>query len=418
VAGLLLQNNLIFAAQHVLALDLPKGHKPAFAGMTLGKLCFVFFRGFRGKINSPYFKIYLTNPQNMLYFLYFNVKAEDLLMPVTLKDVAKHANCSHTTVSLALRGSSEISKETVKTVLKSVSELGYVTNQKAKGLRTSKSMAVGIISDAITQPSKALLLQAIAEKLQIHGYTPILGIQSVGENVTGEFISRVIGEQIDGLICIEMRQISNHEISPAIKNNIPIVSVLNHINGTSFIGVDKFQAGKIAGEHLLSLGFERAGYLKEEALAYEDDEKLHGFEAALKQNGSVGENVTLLPFNSRGVKGWYQAGFKAGVEFAGLKDKEHLKAVFIPSGAVTFGFLQAVLKAGLKVPEDVTIVGYEALPESECQQVALTMVEQPWQEVANRAVDNLMQQIDKNSPAAEKVLSHKLVIRESSGNNS
>jgi DNA-binding LacI/PurR family transcriptional regulator len=332
----------------------------------------------------------------------------------TLKQVAARAGVSVTTVSLVLNDApASIGNATRKRVLAVAGELGYVPSAAARSLASGRTHTVGlIICHAEHLIVDAFIPQTLFGMNQVareHGFRVL--VEAV-EDVTrpDAYHELVRAKQIDGLIVLNPRR-DDLRLPQLVNDDYPLVT-LGTIPGCDPVRVhtDNHGLAQRATEHLLALGHRRVGHVTFAPSAYlATDERLRGFRAALTAAGLESDDRDV------GV-GAFSAASGAAAARALLDARPDLTALFCGNDTVAIGVLHALAERGLRVPDDVALVGYDDIPTARYQSPPLTTVRSPAVAHGQRAMELVIDMIE-GRPITERavLLEGTLVVRRSCG---
>lgn len=276
--------------------------------------------------------------------------------------------------------------------------------------------SVGLVLRDLKNPFFSLVVQSIEKKTSELRYNLMLTSSADREEQEELQIAHFRDIGVSGMIIASMGH--QHQATNGIlqlqKEKFPFVMVSYVKNeDISYIGTDHVYGAQIATEHLIRLGYKRIGYINSEEGDVLGDLRQQGYERALKSNGYQvdKENTYRLPF--QGIWNQYQAGYQVGVQFAKLPNRPD--AIFAFNDLIALGFEQAVLTQGLKVPEDVAIVGFDDIERNLYAPVPLTTVHPPTSRIGTLAVETLLKMIGGDQSVTRTFLRPQLVIRESCG---
>jgi LacI family transcriptional regulator len=338
---------------------------------------------------------------------------------ITSQDVAKRAGVSRTTVSLVLNNkhqSSQISDKTVQKVLRSAHELGYVPNAAAQALVRKKSGVIGLVlTRAHQQINSDLYLNQVVNGLMdvCHdtNFRVLLDvIEDEDEILT---IQRIIqGRQVDGIIFFGPRN-NDKTLSLLSKTNFPTV-LMGALPDSNFysVDVDNLAAAQMATEHLIQLGHQRIGCITNATPSYTAAaDRLQGYKMALSKHKLLADD-RLVRFGDFDP----QSGYRAMRGLLSVNPRP--TGVFVASDVVAFGAISAITEAGLRIPEDIAVVGFDDVPLSAYITPHLTSVHLPIYDLAVEAGLMTIQLINGESPEKQNLrLNTHLVVRDSCGSN-
>ncbi len=311
------------------------------------------------------------------------------MKPPTLNDVAKVLGLSHQTVSRVINNHPRVLPETRERVLQAIAALGYKPNQAARFLANRRSTLIGLVTDdpGIYGPAHAIL--SLEKEARLHGYTlMIFGLRSltIAEAKTGA--EQLIAASAEGLIVDVPVAVSNRELAAAM-GNIPFVT-LDLDGGKLFpsFRVDHVLGAKLATGHLISLGHTRI--------------------AGLLGDGVYRSSTLRTPWTP---DGGYDA-MKALIKSSPKK----FTAVFAANDLIAMGALLALHEAGIEVPAEVSVVGFDNMPESRFFNPPLTTATSDFDVMARESLDILFARIHGTPRAVlRRVFRPDLVVRKSTG---
>lgn len=318
---------------------------------------------------------------------------------VTRHEVAVHAGVSDAVVSYTLNGGAPVAPATAARVRESVRLLGYTPNAAARALKLGTSNLLAVIVPDSTNPLWAQLCHSVETAAAARG-TSVLVVNAHDAPTVLRYMRTLASRQIDGvLLATNIRPDEVGELDAtgvrwvALNQPLPLTGALS-------AGTDLTAGGRLATEHLIRVhGCRRIAYV-----GWEDDGRFTGWGEALSHAGRPRGPVFPAPFSREG-------GYSAGRSLAGVA--ESVDAVFASSDLVAIGVLLALHEAGVSVPDQIAMIGFDGAPESAYTWPTLTTVRQPIERIAEVAVDNLLRG-DGRSPD-HAVLQGELVLRRSCG---
>lgn len=332
-------------------------------------------------------------------------------MPITIKDIAKIANVSHTTVSRALRGHPAISAETIARVQEVAHELGYIPSAAARSLKTNRSHVLGVIVQRIADPFFGEVLDGIQDVLQQASYS--LFISSPGDVPEYEeaAIQAMIEQRIDGLLVCSafLNQESYQKLESA---DVPLVIVHNYAPEDFKYSIyhDDFQGGKIMTTHLIQLGHTRIGYVANSQTGRISRQRLAGYRAALEEAKLPFEAAYVVDAKMNTLKG----GVEAAQELMNLIDMP--SAIFCYNDFIAIGVIQALQQAGIQVPDQCSVAGFDNISLTQYVQPSLTTFDQPKYYLGTVAANMMLKLLSNDLqglPTEMIVLRGKLIVRHS-----
>ena len=331
---------------------------------------------------------------------------------ITIYDIAKTLNISPATVSRGLNDHPAISKKTKKKINETATALGYRSNTFASNLRTKSTNTIGVIVPRLNSNFMSSAIAGMEKVANAAGYNLIIS-QSL-ETVKKEILSAktMFHSRVDGLmvsLAFDTEDISHFEV--LIKKGIPLIffdRVPQHNSSTNIV-IDNHQAAYDATKHLIDQGCKRivhiAGNLKRNVYA----DRLHGYEQALADCG-IEQDPSLVLLNSLSI----DAAPEATQYILNLDPQPD--GVFAANDAVAVGCIQALKLAGIKIPEDIAVIGFNNDPLCKVIEPNLTTIDYPGREMGELAATTLINQLTGKGDinVSRLVLRSELIIRESS----
>jgi LacI family transcriptional regulator len=334
-------------------------------------------------------------------------------MAVTMQDIARDVGVSVVTVSKVLRNKGEISAATRERVLRRAKALNYQTNWIARSLVTRRTFTIGLLLPDFTHPFFAEIAKAVAETVRPHGYHVIISYFEENPELERNEAESLLARQVDGLI-MASAQPGAKAFTDMQKRKIPFVLIDRPIAGVhaSFVGVDNHAIGKLATAHLINQGCRRIAHLRGPGIGIATG-RMEGYRSALSKRG-------LTFYSGYVVDAGYHDDSGHDAMLTLLKKKPIPDGVFCYNDPVAIGAMRAISEAGLKVPDDIAVVGAGNVHYSDFLAVPLTTVDQGTSEIGKRAANLLLERIgSKRSLRPRKILIvPKLVIRQSTRRSS
>ena len=335
---------------------------------------------------------------------------------ITSLDVAKKAGVSRTTVSFVLNNVTgmQISEETRKRVLQAARELGYVPDAAAQALASGRSKTVGLLmarhphmiaSDMfLTQ-----VLEVLVREVNQHGMRLLLQVVEDFEN-RASYLKLVRSNSIDGILYSGPR-IEDAALFSLVERGVPTV-LMGTLPGSSYysVDVDNRAAAQRACAHLLRLGHTRLACLTNAGLSYSAAvDRLQGYKDALEAAG-IPLDYDLIRYGEFNPEsGYFQMKYI-------LDATPPPTAVFVASDVVAYGAMEAIRERGLRIPEDIALVGFDDVPVSRYIEPSLTTIQLPVVELARQSCEMVVGLINGEQPAVPQVfLEANLVVRKSCG---
>lgn len=332
-------------------------------------------------------------------------------MRITIRDIAQQAGVSVATVSRVLNHPSAVHEETRKRVLKAIRSSGYTCNAVARSLSTQKTLTIGVIVPAITNPVFALSTRGIQEVSNVRGYSILLGNSDYSDRTEERLIEVFKEKRVEGILftCSNL----HHPYLQRLKESrFPFVLLYNtpfdpEIN---FVSIDNYRAAYEMTRYLIDLGHRRIGVIS--GLFRLSDRSLarwKGFKACLKDF-----RVPLRPELHVETELTFEGGRKAMETL--LRVKPRLTAVFCSNDFIAMGAMKALREKGLRIPDDVSIAGFDDIEMASYFEPGLTTIHQPAYEMGKKAVELLLDILSGEAKSPQQILlEHRLVTRSSCG---
>lgn len=321
-----------------------------------------------------------------------------------MEDVAREAGVSGQTVSRVVNARGYVGEATRVRVNDAMQRLGYRPNSAARALRSGRFRAIGVVMFSFSSYGNQRTLDAIAARAAETGYalTLIPVASSARAAVAGAF-HRISEHTVDGIIAIvEAHQLD--EIDLEIPDGLPLVVVDSHrLDAHPYVDTDQALGARLATEHLLDLGHATVWHVAGPAKSYSAERRRQSWQETLERRG--------CPVPTALEGDWSAAsGYAAGVR---LRDDPEVTAVFASNDQMAIGVLRAFREAGRDIPGDVSIVGFDGLPDAAQLWPPLTTVQQHPEQVGALAVDALLTELDGNEPPQSSLVGTELIVRES-----
>lgn len=333
-------------------------------------------------------------------------------MSVTLKDIAEELNVSINTVSRALRDMPDISQETTCLVKETALRLGYRKNLAASCLKTAKSMMLGIVVPDICNPVFSYMYKGIELACNETDYTLMLGNSNGDPEKESKILLNMLDHGVDGIFLVP--GMKDGQVVEVLKNaEIPYVLLQRRYAGveTNIVQSSDYEGGRLAAEHLYGLGHRSFLYISAPMYISSAKERYDGFAAYLRQQGMPDPVIEVLECDST-----RNGGYRAAKEWLGSKDGSSATAIFCFSDYMAYGVYEAITEAGLKVPGDISVIGYDNNEYSEMIYPPLTTVDMLPFEIGSKSAEKMLVLLDNREELGESpetILSPKLILRES-----
>jgi DNA-binding LacI/PurR family transcriptional regulator len=330
------------------------------------------------------------------------------LRPPTMADVARLAGVSHQTVSRVLGDHPNVREQTRVRVLRAIEEMGYRRNSSARALVTRRTRTLGVVASDTTLYGPASTLFALEEAARAEGYlVSTVSLRRLTVEELSEALDHLSEGGVEGVVAIAPQR-SAVEALAELRHPFPVV-VVGSGPGVDIpsVSVDQQLGARLATAHLLAAGHRTVWHLAGPEDWQEAADRAAGWRSTLEAEGV--EPPMLL----RGD--WSPlSGYRAGQELAGWVGRG-LTAVFVANDQMALGALRALREAGLRTPQDVAVVGFDDIPESEFFAPPLTTVRQDFATVGKHSIALLLDLIEGRAPSGAPgvAIEPQLVVRAS-----
>ncbi|MBA4863232.1 LacI family DNA-binding transcriptional regulator [Streptomyces sp. PSKA54] len=331
------------------------------------------------------------------------------LRPPTMADVARRAGVSHQTVSRVLGDHPNVRDGTRAKVLNAIGELGYRPNSSARALVTRRTRTLGVVASNTTLYGPGSTLFALEEAALAKGYlVSTVSLRKLTVQTLSEALDRLIEGGVDGLLTI-VPQLSATAALTELPHPFPVVTVGSGIAAEiPCVTVDQHRGAHMATGHLLAAGHRTVWHVAGPEDWQDAQGRTAGWRATLEAAGIEPPEPLTGDWSPR-------SGYLAGQELVGRAGRE-LTAVFVANDQMALGVLRALREAGLRTPQDVAVVGFDDIPESEFFAPPLTTIRQDFTEVGRRSIALLLDQVEgrDSSGTPRIVIEPQLIVRTSS----
>lgn len=325
---------------------------------------------------------------------------------ITLKMVAERAGVSVNTASRAINNKLDINEETKKRVLKVAQELGYVQNATAVALRTKKTRTLGVVIADNRNPFYAEVLNGIEEAAREKNYHIILANTQRDYQKEEEAINLLLAKRVDGLLITPVQD-RNDDIKKLIEANIPFVIVGRDFENIEVDAVynDEVKGGFFATEYLIKKGHKRIAFINGFLHKSPAQGRLEGYKKALKEHGIPLVDM-MVSVGDIDVEDGYERTKQM------LEKNLDFTAIFAYNDMMAFGAMQVIKEKGLRIPEDIGLVGYDDIPFSSLISPSLTTIKLKKQELGAESVKLLLSRINGSREKMKKImLNVELIVR-------
>ena len=316
-------------------------------------------------------------------------------MGATIKDIAKITGLGLATISKYINGGKVLEKNKMA-IESAIEELDYTVNEFARSLKTSKSKTVGVIIPELSNIFVTSIITVIEDILRNNGYSVIVTDCRTDEDLEYDVVSFLMAKKVDGIICMPVSK-SGVFLKQAIKENIPIILIDRMLDDieTDVVMVDNVSAAQKAVAHLVENGHTEIGIIVGPDGIFTSQERLKGYKKSLS-NENIKVNPANIIFSDYTIQGGYE-GLKKLVE-----GNDKMTAVFITNYEMTLGAIIAVNELGIKIPEDLSFIGFDNLQLSRIVKPKLTIVDQPLEDIGRSTANLMLKRLQESEPEAKK----------------
>jgi LacI family transcriptional regulator len=332
---------------------------------------------------------------------------------ISIKDIAKQAGVSPTTVSFVLNGKAKekrISDQVSKKILKIANKLKYKPNQLARGLRTGKTKTLGLIVEDIANNFWANMAKVVEDEADKHGYKVLYGSTEDNSEKARGLLEVLKYRQVDGYIITPTKNMEKEiELLKMVRKPVVLMDRYLPNVDSNYVVVDNYQGAFAATAHLIEQGYKKIAIITTTSDQVQMKQRMEGFVAALKKHN--------IPFNKNIVKRLPFEMDRAGhtQEIIKFLKATKVDAVFFATNYLGIYGIESIRSMGLRIGRDVGMVSFDDHDLFRLHSPSITCVSQPIEEIGRQIVDVLMQELNHASTTPQHlVLSATLEVRQSS----
>jgi LacI family transcriptional regulator len=333
-------------------------------------------------------------------------------VPVSIKEVAARAGVSVATVSNVLNRPEIVARATRDRVNAAIKELGFIRNESARQLRAGRSRTIGLVVLDVANPFFTDLARGVEDEASKAGLAVILCNSDDQERKEKRYLELLEEHRVQGVLITPVAG-AGSRLARLQKRGTPVVLVDSRSpsRGQCSVAVDDVLGGDLAVSHLLATGHERIAYIGGPPAIRQVADRYEGARRALARADLPPETMTVIDAGSLNVA----AGQKAGAEIVALPARRRPTAVFCGNDLIALGFLQEMTRGRVRVPEDISIVGYDDIDFAAAAAVPLTSVRQPRQQLGRSAARMLIEEstADDTHQHQQVIFEPQLVVRQS-----
>jgi LacI family transcriptional regulator len=313
---------------------------------------------------------------------------------VTLAMVAQMAGVSPSTVSRILNGTAVVSPDKRTAVDEAIARLGFVPNPVARGLAGGRTLSIGVVTQAIDSPFYGGALRGIEDELGHAGYSPLFVSGHWNAETEVRCIETLKARRVDGVIVLTGRLSDVVLAEQALSLPIVVTGRRLRAPGLYALNFDNFEGARLATHHLLSLGHRRIAFISGDQRHPDARDRLHGYRAALEAAGLPAAPDLVLPGKYTEASGLMAVGRL-------LDSGEAFTAIFAANDQMAFGARLALHQRRIRVPEDVSLVGFDDLSTAVYSIPPLATVHHPVYELGQMAAKAMLQLLTGQTPTVQ-----------------
>lgn len=328
---------------------------------------------------------------------------------VSLKDIATRVGVSTALVSYVLNGlekEKRVGHEVVKKIRQAAAELNYQPNQIARSLRKGSTNTIGLIVADIANPFFAHLARIIEDEAIKYNYVVIIGSSDENSSKSESLVKTLLNRQVDGFIIVPAEG-CDRQVESLLKRELPVILIDRHFPelATNYVILDNYQATFEATSYLIGRGCRKIRMIAYQSPLIHMQERIRGYKDAMAANPATANSVSVRELD------YHQVERQMAKIMTDLKQKKDADALLFATNALSIAGLYAVRKNGIRVPEQMSIIGFDGNEAFDFFDPPLTFIQQPLEEMGKESVRVLLEQIHGTSKTVQVKLKHELVCR-------
>lgn len=326
---------------------------------------------------------------------------------VRIADVARMANVSTATVSRVISNAGTVKKETAEKVLEAIKKLNYQPNMLARQLRRSETKTILVVVPDITNTFFSAVLRGIESVAIENGYQVLLGDARNNVETETSYLTILGQKKADGLILLTAR--TDQKILEELSQDYPVVLACEYYEGTVLptVSIDNVSSARKATEYLISLKHNRIGHISGPLNVVVGRDRCKGFHQAMSKHG-----IPVDPSLVQEGEFSFESGFNLMMKFLSLEEPP--TAIFAGNDEMAMGAVKAAKSKGFRVPEDLSVVGFDDIKFASIFEPALTTIAQPTFDMGQKAMHLLLRLINNEELEKDQfILPDNLIVRES-----
>jgi len=328
-------------------------------------------------------------------------------LPLSIKDIARAAKVSHSTVSRALRDSSLVSPETAERIKRIARESHFRVSAVGRSLATGRTNSIGVVVTTISDPFIAEVVTAVEDTANARRYSVILASSKSDPEREMKVVQSFEERRVDGILVLASR-VGSVYMPMLAQMKIPIVLINSQHPGEFIysVSIDNSAGARAATRFLIQLGHKRIGYVGDRAGTPSSATRLAGYRLALER-----ANIPFLQELTAEGDVHPEGGLRATQRLLSLPDRP--TAIFCYNDMTAMGALNAAWQIGLRIPEDISIIGFDDLAIASYTIPPLTTVRQPKHDMGRMATEILLNLLAGSTSETSRSVQGELIVRES-----
>ena len=333
-------------------------------------------------------------------------------MALRMKDIAEELGLSIVTISKVLRNHPDISAETRERVMKHVEARDYQPNMLGRSLVTGRSFLIGLVVPDLLHPFFAEMAKALSSVIRPEGYSLLISSSEEDPELEAQEIRQLLARKIDAIVVASTAN-NGERFARLRENQQPVLLVDRNFGNAAdtFVGVDDRESGRLATEHLIQMGCRRVAHISGRDNST-GSQRLEGFRDALASHGVPYESESVIHRTNVDTNSIGQGAEAARLL---LERKDRPDGIFCYNDPLAIGAMQTILGAGLRIPQDIALIGCGNLHYDDSLKVPLSSIDQQTTVIGETAGRIALEMIGRkgNRPAESVVLKPSLIVRAS-----
>lgn len=331
-------------------------------------------------------------------------------MAPTIKDIAEETGFSYATVSRALNNKYGVKPGTRNKIISVARSRGYTPNAIARGLVKKQTHSIGLIIPDISNPFFPEVASGVEDGAREKGYSVFLCNTNYESERETHYLQLLVEKRVDGIILASGFQASA-PTNPISLPSPPIVSLCSRFENVnnSFVMIDNERGGFLATRHLIEQGYQRIGFIGTQSDGFRESQRFKGYRQALEKFNMPFEEGLVFAGNLK-----RETGYKIIKRI--IAGRDYPRALFVENDLMALGVIQGIKESGLRVPDDMAVVGFDDITFASFPEIGLTTVRQPKYEMGKLAAEILLDSILHTAAKEPRryILEPELIVRTSS----